>query len=134
LEGEAFDIDAIPRDEIIHYLTTVYEALNSSNLQRTLDIVAVKNREQATAFYLPLEQRAKDSQAFFEKLFAMPQWTILEPDYTSILIRPQAENRLLRVTDKMGKPVLKTPVLDDDFIFGLPTWFAKVDGQWILCR
>lgn len=132
--GLEFDADNLPYDMIIAFTEKIVHALKAKDGTAVAELLRTKNEELANAYYIPINERLHDSTAFFEKLFAMDGWDIIPPDYGSMVMQLQAENKLLLVANSRGKPLIQTPVLDDDFRFGIPLYLANVNDTFVLCR
>jgi hypothetical protein len=134
LAGDPFDEDNLPLDEFQAFAERARTVLDSRDMAGTQDLLAVRNRELAQAYYLDPAQRLADSEAFFKELFAAEGWQVEPPDYERMLVRLHADNRLAELTGPKGKPLLQTPTLNSDFTFGLPLFVARVKGALVLCR
>ncbi len=132
--GEVFDSENPNLTGLNEFLFRVQTQLVNKNLDAILETMQIKSKEMAFAYGVPMEERLQDQREFFLEMFAIPEWEMEPFDPMMVFTQVEGDGRLLKVTDKLGGPVLRTKDFEDGSNFGFKFYFCKKDGCWEVAR
>lgn len=80
-----------------------------------------------------VSELSKDDRDLFEKMFADPDWGVLDFDAGNLVVEFWAENRIVSLQRQNGHELLRTPKLGTlDIIYSLPMQLSRLDSRWRL--
>ena len=119
--------------DVFDYISGLRRAMKSRDFNQLLPYLELKHEELSLAFAFPVSELRADDQELFGKMFADPDWRIMDYDSDNLVIEFWADNRIVSIQRQNGHELLRTPKLGSlDIIFSLPLQLSKLDGKWHL--
>ncbi len=137
-QGDKFDPENPDLSGLVDFLAAIQNQMEAKDIEGIVGTMRIKSEEMARAFGMPIEERLKDQREFFEELFQISDWGMLpfEPqkEPQKIFTQIEGEGRLLKVTDQVGGPILKSKEFEDGSNFGLRFHLSRHKDRWEVAR
>ncbi|KMQ49646.1 hypothetical protein CHISP_3430 [Chitinispirillum alkaliphilum] len=135
-QGEVIDIEdpqTIP--SVMNLLGKLHQTLSSRDIDTITNIMDVKARDMASAYFMPVEERLEGQRDFYREVFDDPQFE-MEPlqSFDNLRFVPMAHGRLLLIEQKNGNSALESKELSEGYCFCLPVILAKFGNELKVVR
>lgn len=123
------------RAALVAALDSLHDALARRDPDRVAVALRLKHAEMARALGIPEARPEEGLRKQLAILFGQSSWRMspLQPDRLRFL--PQADNRLVAVTDSTGgPPLVGSTDSGDSGSYRLTPVYTRVDGKWVIVR
>lgn len=123
---------ASDRDAIGALLAMLHSAFVARDADMLDRLLWYKSEEICRSLGLARERWDQWQSEEFAERFGSPDWAMEPIDLDALVLHPYADGRLIAVTNRDGRPVLRGA--DPSTPFSLEPMFAFVDGHWYVVR